>query len=178
VKKLRAMNGAYLRALSPAAFVEAARPWVVPWSSAWAPSTTPPWREGDFDEALFARVAPLVHERVNVLGEVPAMVGFFFVTPTLDEDAAAKVYRDDPAGLAILRALEAEFATSPWTSAALHELTLRVGEAQGLNLRKAQAPLRLAVTGSLVGPPLFESLEVLGRDEVLARVHAVLAAYA
>ncbi|MDE3044483.1 MAG: glutamate--tRNA ligase [Acidobacteriota bacterium] len=178
VKKLRAMNGAYLRALSPAAFVEAARPWVAPWSSAWAPSTTPPWREGDFDEALFACVAPLVHERVNVLGEVPAMVGFFFVTPTLDEDAAAKVYRDDPAGLAILRALEAEFATSPWTSAALHELTLRVGEAQGLNLRKAQAPLRLAVTGSLVGPPLFESLEVLGRDEVLTRVRAVLAAYA
>jgi glutamyl-tRNA synthetase len=178
VKKLRAMNGAYLRALPLVDFVAAARPWVAPWSSAWTPSAVPPWSEGDFDEALFARVAPLVHERVNVLAEVPAMVGFFFVTPTLDEDAAAKVLRADPAGLAMLRALEVAFASVPWSSAELHEITLGVGEGLGLNLRKAQAPLRLAVTGSLIGPPLFESLEILGRDATLRRVRAVLAAYA
>ncbi|HEY7932119.1 MAG TPA: glutamate--tRNA ligase, partial [Acidimicrobiales bacterium] len=176
--KLRAMNGAYLRALPLVDFVAAARPWVAPWSSAWTPSAVPPWSEGDFDEALFARVAPLVHERVNVLAEVPAMVGFFFVTPTLDEDAAAKVLRADPAGLAMLRALEVAFASVPWSSAELHEITLGVGEGLGLNLRKAQAPLRLAVTGSLIGPPLFESLEILGRDATLRRVRAVLAAYA
>jgi glutamyl-tRNA synthetase len=50
-----------------------------------------------------------------------------------------------------------------------------VGEALSLNLRRAQAPIRCAVTGSLVGPPLFESLEYLGRDKVLARLRSALA---
>jgi len=50
----------------------------------------------------------------------------------------------------------------------------QIGENHGMNLRKSQAPVRLAVTGALVGPPLFESLEVLGRDEVVLRLTAAL----
>ena len=49
-----------------------------------------------------------------------------------------------------------------------------VGEALELNLRKTQAPIRVAVTGRTVGPPLFESMAALGRDEVLRRVEAAL----
>ena len=177
VKKMTAMNGDFLRALSEAEFVEAARPFVAPWSSPWRPSAEAPWREDEFDEALFARVAPLVHTRVATLSEVPAMVRFFFLTPSIDEAAATKTYVNDPVGVALLEELHEEFATLAWDAATLHEATQRVGEAHGLALRKSQAPLRLAVTGTLVGPPLFESLEILGRDATRERVASVLRTY-
>jgi glutamyl-tRNA synthetase len=62
-----------------------------------------------------------------------------------------------------------------WEATVLHETVARVGEANGLALRKAQAPVRCAVTGTLVGPPLFESLEVLGRARTIQRLRAALA---
>jgi glutamyl-tRNA synthetase len=57
----------------------------------------------------------------------------------------------------------------------LHGVTLEVGERHGLKLAKAQAPIRVAITGRTVGPPLFESLVVLGRDRVLNRLQAARA---
>ena len=65
-------------------------------------------------------------------------------------------------------------ADTPWEQGAIHDAIVELGEALGLNLRKAQAPIRCAVTGSLVGPPLFESLELLGRDRSLARLRDAL----
>ena len=56
----------------------------------------------------------------------------------------------------------------------MHASVIELGEAMGLNLRKAQAPIRCAVTGSLVGPPLFESLEFLGRERTLTRLREAL----
>ncbi len=175
VKKLTHLNGEYLRALAPAAFVEAARPWVAPWSSDWAPATPPPWREDEFDPELFVRVAPLVHERVATLGEVAPMVAFFFTEVEPDEAAFAKAIGSDPLGQTMLAVAIERFAELDWTSEALHAATAELGSALGLALRKAQAPIRCAVTGSLVGPPLFESLEILGRDVVLRRVREALA---
>ena len=67
------------------------------------------------------------------------------------------------------------YRTAPWAAEALHAATAEVGERHGMKLAKAQAPVRAAVTGRTVGPPLFESLELLGRDEVLARLDAVVA---
>jgi glutamyl-tRNA synthetase len=61
-----------------------------------------------------------------------------------------------------------------WDGASLHNATLALGEELGLALRKSQAPIRCAVTGSLVGPPLFESLELLGREKSVARLRAAL----
>jgi glutamyl-tRNA synthetase len=55
----------------------------------------------------------------------------------------------------------------------LHEVTQALAEKVGKKLGKAQAPIRIAVTGRKVGPPLFESMEVLGRDAVLERITAV-----
>ena len=177
VKKLSHMNGEYLRAMTTSEFIEACTPWVAPWSSAWRPADRDvPWSHDQFDAALFERVAPLVQERVATLGEVPAMVAFFFLdAPTFDDAAFNKVIGMDPLGQALLAAALERFAETRWEAADLHAAVAELGESMGLNLRKAQAPIRCAVTGTLVGPPLFESLQFLGRETVTARLIAALA---
>ena len=177
VKKLRSFNGEYIRRLSLDQFLEAVAPWVRPWSTQWQPTDrTVPWTEEQFDPVLFARVAPLVQERVALLGEVPSMVDFFFLPmPNFNDAEFDKVLRNDPVGQALLGVAIERFAETEWTSSALHEATVEVGEALGLTLRKAQAPIRCAVTGTLVGPPLFESLELLGRERTIARLTEALA---
>ena len=61
-----------------------------------------------------------------------------------------------------------------WAHEALHDVTRDIGEGLGRKLGKAQAPIRVAVTGRRVGPPLFESLEVLGPERTLTRLRAAL----
>lgn len=177
VKKLRHMNGEYLRALTIEDFVSASKPWVNPWTLEWRPSDREPsWREDQFSPDLFAKVAPLVQERVAVLGEVPAMVEFFFLeVPNYDEVAFAKVITNDPLGPAMLEGALDRFATlETWSAPDLHEVVQTLGGEHGIALRKAQAPIRCAVTGTLVGPPLFESLEYLGRERTMARLRGAL----
>jgi glutamyl-tRNA synthetase len=170
VKKLTHLNGEYIRALSLPAFIEACRPWLT--------GDTVPWTERMFDEEVFARMAPLVQERVATLSEVPAMVDFLFLDqPVVDPDAWAKaVSGDEENGMILAAAIEAYEALGPdqWTAEHLHAATLTVGEAFGRKLGKAQAPIRVAVTGRRVGPPLFESLEVLGRWATLSRLQQAL----
>jgi glutamyl-tRNA synthetase len=79
-----------------------------------------------------------------------------------------------PAGEVLDDAIS-EYEQAEWDPEVLHEVTLKVGERHGLKLAKAQAPIRVAVTGRSVGPPLFESLVVLGRDRVLGRLRAARA---
>jgi glutamyl-tRNA synthetase len=176
VKKLTHMNGEYIRALSLSEFIEAATPWVAPWSSQWRPSDREaPWSREQFDEALFAKVAHLVQERVATFGEIPAMVSFFFLDHVAYDDAAFdKVIRNDPAAHTLLRSAIERFETVTWTTDVLHEATLELGEPLGMALRKSQAPIRCAVTGTSVGPPLFESMELLGREKVLQRLRDAL----
>jgi glutamyl-tRNA synthetase len=77
---------------------------------------------------------------------------------------------------ALLRTAREKLQAADWTSPdSLKEAVLAAGEAHGLKLGKAQAPVRVAVTGRTVGLPLFESLQVLGRDRTLARIDAALA---
>ncbi len=178
VKKLAHMNGEYIRALSRAEFVQLSAPWVQPWSTPWQPSDRePPWREDQFSAATYERIAPFIQERVATLGEIPAMVEFFFLDePRFDDASFAKVIANDPLGRAMLDgAIESLESLAAWESSALHETVAAVGEANGLTLRKAQAPIRCAITGTLVGPPLFESLEVLGRKRTIQRLRDALA---
>ena len=95
----------------------------------------------------------------------------------VDEDSWAKsVAADELAATVLASALEAyRPLVGEWDRDALHAATLAVAEGVGRKLGKAQAPIRVAVTGRRVGLPLFESLEVLGPDRTLARLERALA---
>ena len=165
VAKLTHLNGEYIRALPVEAFVEACRPWLA--------GDAAPWPDSAFDEAAFRAMAPVVQERVAVLGEVPAMVDFLFLdAPEFDPDAWAKAMAGDDGAPGILAAaIDAyEALADDWTAAGLHAATQAVAESVGRKLGKAQAPVRIAVTGRRVGPPLFEALEVLGPERTLTRL--------
>jgi glutamyl-tRNA synthetase len=167
VAKLNHMNGEYIRALPVDAFVEACRPWLS--------GDAAPWPDAAFDAAVFLAMAPVVQERVAVLGEVPAMVDFLFLdVPEFDPDAWTKAMAgDDGASTILACAIDAYSGLGDdWTSSSLHAATNGVAESVGRKLGKAQAPIRIAVTGRRVGPPLFEALEALGSERTLARLHA------
>lgn len=120
---------------------------------------------------MFERVAPFVQERVRVLSEVPAIVDFLFLEePSIDDEAWEKGVARQPAARALLSDATAAYETVEWEALALREATAAIAEAQGLKLAKAQAPIRVAVTGRTVGIPLFESLHVLGRERTLRRL--------
>jgi glutamyl-tRNA synthetase len=168
VRKLDHVNAEYIRALPVTTFVRDALPWL---------ETDPPWPPENFDLGAFEAVAPFVQERVRTLAEVPALVDFLFLDrPVIDPEAWEKGVEKvkDAAGL-LADAAVAYAALGDWSAPALHDATLAIGEARGLKLGKAQAPIRVAVTGRTVGPPLFESLTVLGRERTLERVEAARA---
>jgi len=151
-------------------FIDACRPWLT--------GDSVPWPEGGFDEEVFVAMAPVLQERVAVLSEVPAMVDFLFLdTPEFDPESWTKAMAGDEAAGAILDAAIGAYATlaNDWTSTSLHAATLAVAEGAGRKLGKAQAPIRIAVTGRRVGPPLFEALEVLGSERTLERLRSASA---
>ncbi|MEZ0069505.1 glutamyl-tRNA synthetase [Streptacidiphilus sp. MAP12-20] len=166
IKKLTAFNGEYIRALSPEQFVAACAPYLTAPYANWSPER--------FDQALFDTVAPLAQTRLAVLSEITANVDFLFLDqPVEDEASWSKAMK--PGAADILRDARTAFETAEWAAEPLKETLLAVGEQHGLKLGKAQAPVRVAITGRTVGLPLFESLEVLGRDKVLARLDAAIA---
>ena len=165
-RKLLHFNGEYVRALTVEDFVARSQPFL----------DRGPWKPEDFDEAAFVQMAPLVQERVKTLADVPAMVDFLFLAePAFDDKAWGKrVERGASAREILAGALEA-YTSCGWDAETLHEVTASVGERHGLGLGKAQFPVRVAVTGRDVGPPLFESMAVLGRERVLERLRSALA---
>ncbi|MBI3687046.1 MAG: glutamate--tRNA ligase [Actinobacteria bacterium] len=165
-KKLRSFNGEYIRALPVQQFVAACEPWLV---------TPPaPWPADRFDPAIFAALAPLAQTRLGVLSEITALVDFAFLDSPVDDDASwAKAMTAQAPEL--LRAVRAAYAEVPWEAGALKATLEELGAERELKLGRAQAPVRVAVTGRTVGLPLFESMAVLGRDRTLARLDAALA---
>ncbi|MFN5651475.1 MAG: glutamate--tRNA ligase [Actinomycetes bacterium] len=166
VKKLAAFNGDYVRMLPPEGFIEASRPFL---------QGDVPWAPGSFDEGTYARVAPLIQTRIGALSEIPAMVDFFFLAdPPSDPDAWAKTMSSDFAA-DVLDAMSAGLAACAWDAESVKGVLEDFTSERGLKLGKTQAPARVAVTGRTVGPPLFESIEILGRDESLRRIAAARA---
>lgn len=167
-KKLRAFNGEYIRALSVADFIAACQPWL----TGTATIAPPPWQPDEFDAEMFAAVAPLAQTRIAVLSEIVPNVDFLFLdSPLIDEGAWAKAMKEG-AGDLLDAAIAAFTAVPSWDADSTKSTLEAVGAEHGLKLGKAQAPVRVAVTGRRVGLPLFESLEVLGRERTLTRLRA------
>jgi glutamyl-tRNA synthetase len=131
-----------------------------------------PWKPEAFDQAVFEAVAPLAQTRVVVLSEITAYVDFLFLEEPVDDEASWNKAMKPGAAEVLSDAREAFADTEAWEAEELKSALLAVGERHGLKLGKAQAPVRVAVMGRTVGLPLFESLEVLGRERVLTRLDA------
>jgi glutamyl-tRNA synthetase len=133
-----------------------------------------PWAPEQFDAAVFRAVAGLAQTRLTVLSEITRYVDWLFLAqPPQDEAAWAKAMR--PGAAAILASVRTSWAGADWTAEALRGGLAAAAAGHGLKLAKAQAPVRVAVTGRAVGLPLFESVEMLGRERTLARIDAAAA---
>jgi glutamyl-tRNA synthetase len=155
-RKLTAFNKEYLKALPSAEFVAACEPWL-------------PER---WDREKFGVIAPLLQTRVGTLAEVPAQVDFLFVDePAIDEASWQKAMRHEWAG-EFLDQIIGAYGSVAWDAQSLMAEWRRVVEAFGIKPKLADGPVRVAITGRSVGPPLFESLELLGREPSLRRLEA------
>ncbi len=167
-KKAEAINGDHIRLLAPEDFRDRLLPYLTDFVS------SPPTPE---QAAVLTAAAPLVQERMQVLSEAPAMLGFLFTADEdlVVEDDAAATLKDD-AGTVLAASIEALEELEPWESSAI-EAALRAALIDGLGLkpRLAFGPLRVAVSGRRISPPLFESMEILGKDSTLARLRALAA---
>ena len=163
VTKLTAINGEYIRALPVSEFVDRSAPWLQ------APFA--PWPADAFRPDVFEAMAPLVQERVKRLDEVPGMVDFLFLDAApIDEASWAKAMKGPAAE--VLDDVIAAYAACEWTADVLKTTVETVGERHGLNRSKSQAPVRVAVTGRSVGPPLYEAMALLGREPTIARLQS------
>jgi glutamyl-tRNA synthetase len=170
LKKCDAINTEHMKLLSEADCKERILPFLQ--------------REGIVGETLSAhesvlldQLMPLVAPRLRKLAEAPGLVKSFFVSDeefTIDEAARAKVLNE--AGLEVVKAAyDALRGLDEWTTVTIEEaLTQRLVEQMELKPRVAFGPVRVATSGAQISPPLFESLDLLGRDTTLARLQAAL----
>jgi glutamyl-tRNA synthetase len=151
--KLDWMNGVYLRALEPSEYADRLVAYL--------------HEQGlDWPDELIRAAAPLVQEKIGRLGEFPGFAGFLFhdVEP-------------DPALLdagVLLDASKALAGVEPWTADGIEIALKRLCDELGEKPRTVYLPIRVAVTGSRVSPGLYESLELLGREQSLARLATAL----
>lgn len=166
-KKAESINADHIRMLSDEEF--AAR--IVPYLHAAGAVSDP---ISDEDAAMVAAAAPLVQERVQLLGDVPGMLGFLFTDAIDYEDDAMAMLPDNSAEVlaACVAALEPleEFSAATIQQALSEALVERLE----LKPRVAFGPPRVAITGRRVSPPLFESMELLGKDRSLARLRNMI----
>ncbi len=149
-KKLEWLNGMYLRALPPDAYADALVRYLREQGYEW-------------DEDVIRKAAPLVQEKIATLGEFPAFAGFLFARVEPDPEKLGD-------GQMLPAAVERLAEVEPFEAEQIEVALRDVAEGLGLKPREAFQPIRLALTGSPVSPGLFESLELLGKDESLARL--------
>jgi glutamyl-tRNA synthetase len=168
VRKMEAINGVKIREL--ACDDLAAR--IAPFLAKAGLIAEPP---SDAQEGMLAAATPLVAERIGLLAEAVGMLGFLFVDEgsfAVEEAAAAKALGEG--ALPVLRAsYDALVDLGGWDAGGIKAALERsLVDELGLGKRKAYAPIRAAVTGRTVSPPLFESIELLGRLRTLGRLRA------
>ena len=160
--RLQWMNGVYIRALDDGDLAERMLPYL--------------GSDGDVDRKYLRRIVPLVRERLKTMADVPEWTSYFF-DGELSYDAADLVQkgmdRESTVGAlgATLRVLEGirDFAAEP-----LEEVLRATGADLELSGRKLFGAIRVAVTGRSASPPIFETMEVLGRERCLDRIGAAM----
>jgi glutamyl-tRNA synthetase len=165
--KLEWMNGVYIRALAVGEALARTRGLI----------------ESDLGRALepgeveaLQGMVPLVQERAKRLTDIPDQVRFLFVDEiAYDESSWAQVMTTPEAGVALDGALGRLAGVADWTADSVEGALRAMLEEHGLSARKGLQPIRVAVSGSTVSPPLFESIEALGRERTLARISGALA---
>ena len=166
MKKLEAINGDKIRALTLDEFFSWAMPFLLKSGTA---------TSSDSDVALVKKALPIIQERITTLSEIPGLLNFLFVKEfAIEAESAAKIA--DEASKQVL-AISAERLSSlaEWNHAAIEEVLRKaLIEELGLKPRIAFSALRIAVTGSHISPPHFESMELLGAQTSLARIKAAL----
>lgn len=164
-EKLEWMNGVYIRELPAEELIERMLPWLEDAGFLTAEMTAEPERR-----EWLLRLAPLVSQRLKRLDEIVPMVRFLFEEPDIDPAAQEKVLAKECAGLAIDAAAEALAQVGPFEHAAIETALRQIPDRIGTKPKAVFQAVRVAVTGATVSLPLFESLELLGRDASLARL--------
>jgi glutamyl-tRNA synthetase len=162
MKKLEAINGDKIRALTIDEFLS----WSLPFLKDAGIITGT-----DSEVALVRSALPLIQERIVTLSEVPAMLAFLFTTAFAVDEASAPKIADAESKKILKRALSDLTPLASWDHASI-EAVLRASliEEMGLKPRIAFTALRIAATGSTISPPLFESMELLGKEVSLERI--------
>lgn len=161
VDKLNWLNGEYIRAMAVESFTERVRPWV---EKEVGPLSDADWRR-------FEDLAPLIQERTKLLPEAADQARFLYVTDlTYDETSWKKVMEKDGVSEVLEAALGALSDLSEWSAESIEAALRALPERLGMGAGKVFQPVRVAVTGSSVSPPLFESLAALGRETSISRL--------
>lgn len=167
LEKLEWMNGVYLRDLPVDEFVDRMLPWLV---EAGLTDAEDVGRRRDWYRSL----VPLVNERLKRFDELAEKVRFLFEEPEIDDASREKVLAKEGAADA-LDAASAALADAEWAAPSIEESLRTVPETVGAKPKVVFQAIRVAVTGTTVSPPLFESLELLGKDASLRRITAARA---
>jgi glutamyl-tRNA synthetase len=155
-EKLEWMNGHYIREMPADRFAGLVHEWLV--------------QAGiESDPQVVSQAAPLIQERMKLLSEAPGLLRFFFEEVEPDEKARKML---DGQGEYLAAVIERLDALEDWTHETIEAAMRAIQEERGLGAKKAFQPVRAAVTGTLVSPPLFESMELLGKENSLERIRA------
>jgi glutamyl-tRNA synthetase len=167
MKKLEAINGDKIRALTLDEFLD----WSLPFLK------KADVIEGSEEEIALVKAAlPIIQERITKLSEIPEMLKFLFVKEFAIAPESVEKIKDDASKAVLARSLGELVPLEDWSHASI-EAALRSSliEEMGLKPRVAFGSVRIAVTGSTISPPLFESMELLGKSATLARISQALA---
>jgi glutamyl-tRNA synthetase len=160
--KLEWMNGEYIRAMAVEEFGQLAKPHVE--EALGRQVTGEEW-------ATFEGIAELVQERTKLMPEAGEQVMFLFEEfDSYDERSWKKVMTKDGVGAVLDEGLEALSTLEDWSTESIETALRALPEKLGIGAGKTFQPLRVAVTGSSVSPPLFESMASLGRERTIARI--------
>jgi len=167
--KLDWMNGVYIRALPLGEFASRALPYLE--------RDLPPEVSRPLDPAYVAKVSALVQERTKVLSELAGLCDFFF-SATLSYPAETLIAKglNRSGTLRAVSAVSAELqATDAWNAPGLEAVVRPLTDTLGVSAKQLFSVLRIALTGRSAAPPLFDTMEVLGRERCLQRLTAATA---